>query len=75
MLVDMPDALKIVLVGDAVHLSKALDKDVAPAAGLYYNAEDYVKSVNRLRLLRKEGGKLFVGHDPDKFFNKSFIGG
>jgi len=73
LLLNMPKSGKIVLTGDVVHVSRALDKNIIPAANLFYNAGEYVRSLNRLKMLREQGCKLFVGHDPDEFFNKSFI--
>ncbi|MCP4176997.1 MAG: N-acyl homoserine lactonase family protein [bacterium] len=73
LLVNMPRTGKVILIGDAVHTSKALDENIRPASGLFYNAEEYVRSVNRLRMLRDQGCKLLVGHDPDDFFNKPYL--
>ncbi|HJO93373.1 MAG TPA: N-acyl homoserine lactonase family protein [Victivallales bacterium] len=73
MLLNMPKTGRILLAGDVVHISRALDENIVPASSLFYNAEEYVRSVNRLRILREQGCKLFLGHDPDEFFNKPYL--
>jgi N-acyl homoserine lactone hydrolase len=69
LLLNLENTGKVLLTGDAVHLLVSIEKDILPAQSLCYSAGDYVNSVARLRIMRNNGIKLFVGHDPKDWEN------
>ena len=73
LLLSLENSGKVLLTGDAVHLSVSLEQDILPAQYLCYSAGDYVKSVARLRMMRDNGVKLYVGHDPQGWDNIKII--
>jgi len=51
------------LTGDSVYTEEILDEDVLP--GLVYSPPDAVKSIKRIRNLRRDHGvRIITGHDP-----------
>ena len=52
------------LTGDSVYLEEILDKDILP--GLVYSPPDTVKSIKKMRNMRRvHGVRIITGHDPN----------
>src|SRR5262249_23157209 len=55
----------ILMTQDAIWMQENLD---GYPAGLNYNPQEYVQSVNRLKFIRDlEGARMFMAHDQDQY--------
>ncbi len=66
-MLNLPKSGRVLITGDAAHLWRTIDEGIIPVAGLYYSAEDYAASLNRIRFYKKQGVLIHIGHDPGKF--------
>jgi glyoxylase-like metal-dependent hydrolase (beta-lactamase superfamily II) len=63
--VTLPKTGSIILTGDAVYLPEILG---GAMPGILWNAEEFVKSVRRVKLEQERtGGQIFYSHDPEQF--------
>jgi len=63
--VTLPKTGSIILTGDAVYLPEIL-RGTMP--GIFWNAEEFVKSVQRVKLEKERTqGQIFYSHDPEQF--------
>jgi N-acyl homoserine lactone hydrolase len=64
-IVNLPVAGRIVIAGDAVPMWENMEQGLLP--GVAWNGEAAMRAIARVRHLRKEGGFVLLGHDPDQF--------
>ncbi len=66
LLVNLENSGPMLLTGDLIYTEEILNEDVLP--GLVYSPPDVVKSVKRIRNLRRVYGvKVITSHDPDSW--------
>ncbi len=64
-IVKLPKTGAIILTGDAVYLPDILE---GALPGILWNAEEFINSVQRVKLERdRNQGQIFYSHDPEQF--------
>jgi N-acyl homoserine lactone hydrolase len=64
LMVELPEAGKIILTGDAIYCKENIEKGVP--AGNCWNSADAIISMNKIRqIANRESAKLFITHQPN----------
>jgi len=61
--VTLPKSGKFVLTGDSCYMKENIDERVVP--GIVWDPVWAIKTIDKMRDLRKRGAHVIVGHDPD----------
>jgi len=61
--VTLPKSGKFVLTGDSCYMKENIDERVVP--GIVWDPVWAIKTIDKMRELRKRGAHVIVGHDPD----------
>jgi N-acyl homoserine lactone hydrolase len=61
---------KVVFCADACYLTENLDYHIF-SAGLLWNAEAWCRTIGRLRMMKKQGYDLWLGHDMEDWLRHS----
>jgi N-acyl homoserine lactone hydrolase len=62
-IVTLANSGKIVLTGDSCYMKENIDERVVP--GIVWDPVWAIKTIDKMRELRKRGAYIIVGHDPD----------
>ena len=72
-MLNLPKSGRLLVTGDAVHLRRTIEEGIIPTAGMYYSAEDYAASLDKIRFYKKQGVLIHVGHDPGEFKDTKYL--
>jgi N-acyl homoserine lactone hydrolase len=53
---------KVMLTADAVYTGEILDNSVMP--GVFHNREETVRTIEMIKIMRRNGVRIITGHDP-----------
>ena len=62
LLVNLKETGPVLLTADSVYLAEILNEEILP--GVFHSREETVRTIARIRELRRNGVKIITGHDP-----------
>lgn len=62
LLVNLKESGPVLLTADSVYLSEILDRDILP--GAFHSRTETLRTIGRIRELRRNGVRIITGHDP-----------